>query len=124
MLSPLAVQVPVIGTAVSLELFMVGRALLVMVGSVSSSTSVIVWSWSARVSYSLALAASLMVAVMVAVWVATLLSSTPVMVTVCGVFQLALVNVSEPGATVASAVSLELRSITTSLVGWLSRTTV
>ena len=33
-------------------------------------------------------------------------------------------NVSDAGATVPSVVSLELRAMTTSAVGWLSRTTV
>src|SRR5437016_2846648 len=47
------------------------------------------------------------------------LSSTPVTVTVCGVFQLADVKVSEAGATVPSVVSSELSPIVTGAVGWL-----
>ena len=54
----------------------------------------------------------------------TIFSSTPLTVTRCGVFQLALVNVSDAGDTVPSAV-LELdRPITTFALGWLPSTTV
>jgi hypothetical protein len=44
-------------------------------------------------------------------------SSTPVTVTVCGVAQFAAVKVSDAGATVPSAVWLELSAIVTSAVG-------
>ena len=50
-------------------------------------------------------------------------SSTPVTVTVCGVFQLALVKVRAL-VTIASPVSFETIINTTSLSGWASRTTV
>ena len=50
-------------------------------------------------------------------------SSAPVTVTVCGVSQFAGVKVSGL-LTVASPVSLETTVITTSEVGWASRTTV
>ena len=46
------------------------------------------------------------------------------MVIVCGVSQLPLVNVNVPADTVASPVSLETTEITTSDVGWASKTTV
>ena len=52
------------------------------------------------------------------------LSSTHVTVTVCGVSQLAFVNVRVAGHTVHSFVSLELKSICTSLVGSASSTIV
>ena len=51
------------------------------------------------------------------------LSSTPVTVTVCGVSQFAALKVSGL-LTVASPVSLETTVMTTSEVGWASRTTV
>ena len=53
-----------------------------------------------------------------------MLSLTPVTVTVCGVFQLALVNVKVDGAAVASLVSADETEKTTSNVGCTSRTTV
>ena len=52
------------------------------------------------------------------------LSSTPVTVTVCVVFQFTDVNVSDDGATVPSAVLLELRPIVTFAVGCAVSTTV
>ena len=52
------------------------------------------------------------------------LSSTPVTVTVCAVFQFAAVNVSDAGLTVPSVVSFELSPIVTSAVGCASSTTV
>ena len=52
------------------------------------------------------------------------LSSTPVTVTVCGVFQLADVNVTEVGLTVPSVVSLLLSPTVTSAVGCAVSTTV
>ena len=52
-----------------------------------------------------------------------MLSSTPVTVTVCGVFQLAFVNVRVL-VTVASPVSLEEIAKTTSESGWASKTMV
>ena len=52
-----------------------------------------------------------------------MLSSAPVTVTVCAVFQFAGVNVSGL-LTVASPVSLDVTVRTTSDVGWASRTTV
>ena len=51
-------------------------------------------------------------------------SSTPVTVTVCAVFQLAAVKVRLAGATVPSPVSLEVRAMVTSAVGWALSTTV
>ncbi len=45
-------------------------------------------------------------------------------VTTCGKFQFAGVNVSEVGATVPSVTSLELSDIVTSLVGCVFSTTV
>src|SRR5258706_360530 len=54
----------------------------------------------------------------------TIGSSTPVTVTVCATFQLAVVNVSEAGATVPSVRSLDDSPIVTFAVGWLFRTTV
>ena len=51
------------------------------------------------------------------------LSSTPVTVTVCGVFQFTEVNVSDP-EVVASPASLDVKAITTSEFGCASRTTV
>ena len=51
-------------------------------------------------------------------------SSTPVTVTVCAVFQLAGVNVSDAGATVPSVRSQELSPTVTSAVGWVLSTTV
>ena len=50
-------------------------------------------------------------------------SSTPVTVTVCGTFQFEVVNVSEL-VTVVSVLSDETMSITTSVCGCASRTTV
>ena len=51
-------------------------------------------------------------------------SSTPVTVTVCAMFQLAAVKVRLAGATVPSPVSLEDRAMVTSAVGWALSTTV
>ena len=51
-------------------------------------------------------------------------SSTPVTVTVCAVFQSAAVKVRLAGATVPSPVSLEVRAMVTSAVGWALSTTV
>ncbi len=51
-------------------------------------------------------------------------SSTPVTVTVCGVPQVTLVNVSVAGLTVASPVSLLPTVSTTSVAGWAARATV
>ena len=51
-------------------------------------------------------------------------SSTPVTVTVCAVFQLAGVKVSDAGATVPSVVSLLESAIVTLAVGWLVSTAV
>ena len=51
-------------------------------------------------------------------------SSTPVTVTVCGVSQFELVNVSAVGETVASPVSPDETLMTTSLDGWVLSTTV
>ena len=45
-------------------------------------------------------------------------------VTVCGTFQLAAVKVRLAGATVPSVVSLEVRPMVTSAVGWVLSTTV
>ncbi len=53
-----------------------------------------------------------------------MLSLTPVTVTVCGVFQLPLVNVNVDGAAVASLVSADETEKTTSNDGCTSRTTV
>ena len=53
-----------------------------------------------------------------------MLSLTPVTVTVCGVFQLALVNVKVDGAAVASLVSADETENTTSVDGCTSKTTV
>ena len=53
-----------------------------------------------------------------------MVSLTPVTVTVCGIFQLAGVNVRLAGSTVPSAVSVELSAIVTSAVGCDVRTTV
>tara|TARA_B100000700_G_C14861714_1_gene768995 strand:+ start:774 stop:1034 length:261 start_codon:yes stop_codon:yes gene_type:complete len=47
-----------------------------------------------------------------------------VIVTVCGVFQLALVNVNVAGETVTSLVSADVAEITTSDVGCAANTTV
>ena len=46
-----------------------------------------------------------------------ILSSTPVTVTVCAVFQLPFVNVNVAGETAASPVSADTTVITTSLSG-------
>jgi len=51
-------------------------------------------------------------------------SFTPVTDTVCGVFQFAVVNVTLAGETVPSLVSLDVKPIVTSAVGWLVRTIV
>ena len=51
-------------------------------------------------------------------------SLTPVTVTVCGVFQFAVVNVTLAGLTVPSDVSLELSPIVTFAVGCAVRTMV
>ena len=53
----------------------------------------------------------------------TTVSSMPVMVTGCGVFQLSVVNVSEAGEATPSAGLLEETPMATSSVGWLSNTT-
>ena len=53
-----------------------------------------------------------------------MLSLTPVIVTVCVVFQLAAVKVRLDGETVPSAVLLEVSPMVTLAVGWLVRTTV
>ena len=53
-----------------------------------------------------------------------MLSSTPVTVTVCGVFQLAFVKVRVLGESVASPVSLEDTEKTTFDAGWALRTMV
>jgi hypothetical protein len=51
-------------------------------------------------------------------------SLTPVTVAVCGTFQFALVKVTLAGLTVPSVVSLELKPMVTSAVGWVLSTTV
>ena len=51
-------------------------------------------------------------------------SSTPVTVTVCAVFQFAVVNVSDAGETVPSVASLELSAVLTFAVGCAVSTTV
>src|ERR1035441_5965014 len=51
-------------------------------------------------------------------------SSTPVTVTVCGVFQLLVVNVRLAGETVPSVKSLDDRLSVTLAIGWLESATV
>src|SRR5882672_4550277 len=51
-------------------------------------------------------------------------SSTPATVTICAMFQIALVKVSNAGETVPSVRSSELSAIVTFATGWLVRTTV
>ncbi len=51
-------------------------------------------------------------------------SLTPVTVTVCAVFQLPEVNVSDAGLTVALPVASRLTAMVTFAVGWLFSTTV
>ena len=51
-------------------------------------------------------------------------SFTPVTVTVCGVFQLLVVNANSPDETVASPVSADTTEISTSVAGSVVRTTV
>ena len=54
----------------------------------------------------------------------TVISSTPVTVTVCGVLQLRLVNVRKLGEAVPSVVSLDVMVVLTSAVGCEVRLTV
>ena len=54
----------------------------------------------------------------------TKLSSTPVTVTVCALFQLPFVNVNSAADTVTSPVSADVTVITTSLSGCAFKTTV
>ena len=92
----------------------------------ATSSSVVVADtvWSATGSKLLSELASSTVMVMVEVMVpSTRLSSTPVTVTVCGVFQFALVKVSGV-FTVASPVSPEVTVKTTFEAGCALRTTV
>ena len=56
--------------------------------------------------------------------ITTKTTMTPVTVTVCAVFQFALVNVSDAGDTVPAAVSSDDRSTSTSAVGSAVNTTV
>ena len=53
-----------------------------------------------------------------------MLSSTPVTVTVCAMFQLAAVKIRLAGETVPSVVSLLDSAMLTSALGWVSSTTV
>ena len=90
----------------------------------SSSVVVAVTVWSATESKSLSEIASMTEAERVDEIVpSTKLSSTPVTVTVCGVFQLAFVKVNGV-FTVVSPVSLEVTVRTTFDAGWAVRTTV
>ena len=63
-----------------------------------------------------------MVALRLPLW--STLSSTPVTVTVCVLFQLAVVKVRVAGLTVATVVVPEATVMFTFAVGWLSSTTV
>ena len=63
-----------------------------------------------------------MVALRLPVW--STLSSTPVTVTVCAVFQLEVLNVNEEGLTVATVVLLDVTATLTLAEGWLASFTV
>ena len=90
----------------------------------SLSVVVAVTVWSATGSKLLSELPSLTLTVIVDEIVPSMmLSSTPVTVTVCGVFQLPLVKVNGV-FTVASPVSLEVTVRTTFDAGWAFRTTV
>jgi hypothetical protein len=99
---------------------------VVVVGAAeSASTTVTTTSWSATLAYSAALDASTTEMVTVAVWSpSTMPSVIPVTTTSWAVSQLAAVNVSCAGDTVASPVSEDVDETTTSEVGWVLRTTV
>ena len=90
----------------------------------SLSVVVAVTVWLATASKSLSDMASITAMVIVELMLPSMmLSSTPVTVTVCAVFQLAFVKVRVL-VTVASPVSLELISSTTFDAGWAFRTMV
>ena len=92
--------------------------------AVSSSVVVTVMVWSGRASKLLSELPSLILMVIVDEIVPSMrLSSTPVTVTVCAVFQLAFVKVSRL-VTVASPVSLDEIAKTTFDAGWALRTMV
>ena len=98
---------------------------VVVGGAESTSTTVTATTWSATLAYSAALDASTTEMVTVAVWSpSTMPSVTPVTTTSWAVSQLAAVNVSCAGDTVASPVSEDVAETTTSEVGWVLRTTV
>ena len=91
----------------------------------SSSVVVADRVWSAMLSKALSELPSLTVTVIAVDWSPSLIvSSTPVTVTVWAVSQFDVVNVSDATDTVASPVSPEETSNTTSDVGWALRTTV
>ena len=104
---------------------LVDPALSTMVNPATSSSVVVaVTVWSATGSKSLSEFASSTATVTVDEIVPSMmLSSTPVTVTVCGVFQLAFVKVNGV-FTVASPVSLEVTVRATFDAGWAVRTTV
>ncbi len=64
------------------------------------------------------------VTIVYAIVPSTIVSSTPVTVTVCAEFQFAAVNINDVGATVPSAVLSEESAIVTSAVGSVLSTTV
>ena len=119
--------VPEIGTVVVGD---VGVVVVVGVGigavtATSSSVVVTVKVWSATGSKLSAELASTTEKVTAVVWSpSTVVSSTPVTITSCGVFQFALVNVTWALSTVTSPVSGEAIDRTTSDVGCESNTTV
>ncbi|MCP4848931.1 MAG: hypothetical protein GY899_13405, partial [Verrucomicrobiaceae bacterium] len=112
--------VVVVGGAV-----VVGGGAVVVGGGASSSSVVADRVWSARLSKALSELPSLTVTVSVVVWSPSMsASSMPVTVTVWAVSQFDAVNVRDAVDTVASPVSPEETSNTTSDVGWALRTTV
>ena len=91
----------------------------------SSSVVAAVTVWSAMPSKALSLLSSSTAMVTAVSWLpSTIESSTPVMVTDCGTFQLLEVNVNVGADTFASLVSADETATTTSESGWVSRTTV
>ena len=96
-----------------------------MKAAVSLSVVVTVTVWLATLSKlsSLSLSTTAIVTV-VCVSTSITLSSTPVKVTVCALFQLPFVNVRVPEDTVTSPVSADVTLITTSLSGCAFNTTV
>ena len=102
----------------------VPETLLSVNPAVSSSELTIVFVWFANGSKASSEDASILAVIVTVISPSTRSSSTDVRVTVCEIFQFALVKVKLVGLRVTSEASELVISITTLLSGWASRTKV